>query len=302
MIDNEKYLIKWRDLILKASKALKDSNFSEYDNIMSNVLQVSNLLRDNAELTYECKNFGTANYIIEDAMPFLFLKNKNIVKEIINTIKEDKNLLGQFLFFDTLKKYNQEFNVDNYVNEAFNLVKDKLVIKTIDESNAKLFNLIKKYSICPSEKISQDKMLFFEHCDKLFKTKKKLSTISAINESLNLIKNYTSKNFNNINRTDNLVEEIEKFEKKYSCTNDDEKKIIKALISKNYSINEKENIFSDIKNDCLVQINELKKISTSNEIDDLNLIENEIKTKEFNNDTLIEDLTKLLDIKDILIK
>ena len=169
MNKENKYILEWRNNILDAAKALNENNFSMYDKLMNEVSNNYNSYKRDVALTYECTNFGISNYIFEDALPSLFKTNKKVIKEFVNTIKEDKNLLNQHKFYQALKNINEHTDIHTYINEALLLVKEGIDIKTLNESNDKLSKIIKENGIRPSSEINEDVLKYFESCDFLFK-------------------------------------------------------------------------------------------------------------------------------------
>ena len=183
MNKENQYIIEWRNNVLDAAKALNENDFSTYDKLMNIAESNYKLYKREVALTYECKNFGMANYIFEDALPQLFKSNKNAVKEFVNTIKEDKNLLSQFQFYKSLEKNNNNVDTSEYVTETFNLACESIDMKSLKESNKKLSNIIKKYNIKPNDFIPEEKMKLYENCNYIFSTKKKLTNLMEMKTS-----------------------------------------------------------------------------------------------------------------------
>lgn len=306
MNENNKYILQWRDLVLKAAKALENKDFAMYDKLMGESDIVYNEYKKDTELTYECTNFGMSNYIFENALPFLFKKNKKAVKEFISTIKEDKNLLSQFQFYKALEKYNDKIGANEYVNEAIKLAKNNINTKTINESNGKLATIIRKYGIKPSEEIGEESLGLFESCDFLFKNNAKLTNLTKINENINKVIEYTTKNYNAINESQikDFNKLVENFESKYgSLLNEEERDFVKEItdFKKNGNDEKKMKLFNKFKNECIVTIDKLISESNDDEKDGLIAIKNQITSKEYCSETLVKDMAKLLEIRDVLV-
>lgn len=305
MDETNKYILNWRNIVLKAAEALNKKDFELYEMLMQKANDSYEEYKRDSALTYECKNFGMSNFIFEDALPKLFKTNKKAVKEFITTIKEDKNLLYQFQFYKALEKYNKQVKSSDYINEALNIVYDNIDIKNINESNKKLSDIIKKYNIKPNDFISEENLKLFESCDFLFKNKKKLTNLNYINENLNNVASYTEKNYNFISEEkNNVFEDITKFDEKYNkLLNEEEKDFVKEIMSfkNNDNDKKKEILFNKFKNECLNIINNL--ISESNDEDKYGLLEikEQINNKQFCIDTLVKDMAKLLEIRDVLL-
>lgn len=304
MNENNKYILQWRELVLKAAKALEEKNFDLYDTLMKEAEIAYSEYKRECALTYECTNFGMANYIFEDALPHLFKTNKKAVKDFITTIKEDKNLLYQFQFYKALEKYNKNIDSTNYINEALEIVKNNINQKTLNESNEKLAKLIIKYGIKPSETIPSRSMELFESCDFLFKNKKRLTNLTTVNENINRVVNFTEQNYNSINENKtNIFKLIEDFDKKYgSLLNEEEKDFVKEIMDfkKEDKDNKKEKLFNKFKNECLNTINKLISESSEEEKEGLYAIKEQIESKQYCDETLVKDMAKLLEIRDIL--
>lgn len=301
MAKENKYILEWRNNVLDAAKALNENNFSIYEDLMNTANKNYNLYKKDVALTYECKNFGMCNYIFEDALPKLFKENKNAVKEFITTIKEDKNLLSQFQFYKSLEKNNENINTNDYVTESFNLACENINMKTLKESNNKLSNIIKKYNIKPNDFIPQEKLDLFENCNYIFSTKKKLSNLMEMKTSFDNVVSYTKNNFNSLNETkDNGLSKINEFNEKYgNLLNESEKDFIKEMFSS--KLDKKEKLFNNLKNECLNQINKIiSETKNENDLIGLNELKEQITSKMFNENTLVKDVAKLLEINVVL--
>lgn len=301
MNKENKYILNWRNNILEAAKALNNNDFALYENIMYNANNDYQDYKKDVELTYECTNFGMCNYIFEDALPTLFKENKKAIKEFINTIKEDKNLLSQFQFYKSLEKNNDNINTSEYITESFNLACENIDINTINESNKKLSDIIKKYNIKPSDFIPQEKLDLFENCNYVLSKKKKLTNLMEMKNSFDNVVSYVKNNINNLNESKksnlNLIDE---FNTKYgNKLNESEKLFVKEMISSKTT--KKETLFNNLKNECLKQLDKLKlEAKTDNDKLGLNELEDQIKSKIFNESTLIKDVAKLLELNVVL--
>ena len=302
---NNKYILQWRELVLKAAKALEEKNFDLYDTLMREANIAYDEYKRDSALTYECTNFGMANYIFEDALPTLFKSNPKAVKEFISTIKEDKNLLYQFQFYKALEKYNKGISSKDYVTEALEIVKNNINKKTISESNGKLAKIISAYNIKPAQTIPSENLGLYESCDFLFKREKVLTNLREINENINTVVNFTEKyyDFTNEGDTKNFFSMVENFEKKYnSLLTEEEKDFVKEIMDfkKEDKDNKKEKLFNKFKNECLETINKLLSESSDEDKEGLLAIKEQILDKQYCAETLVKDMAKLLEIRDIL--
>lgn len=300
-----KHISAWRDCVLKAAKALEEKNFVLYESLIDEATKEYEEYKRETALTYECKNFGMANYIFEDALPKLFKNNKKAVKEFINTIKEDKNLLSQFQFYKALEKNNDKIDTKEYVVESLEIATSRVNPKTINESVKKLNNIIKKYNIKPNDFISENDMKLFEDCHYVFSNKKKLNNLLEVNDSINSIVEYTKNNYNLIKEDNkNYLKLIENFEAKYNnLLTEEEKDFVKEIMDfkSEDRNNKKEKLFYKIKEECVSTIDKLLSEASDEDKSGLNAIKEQIMPKTYCSETLIKDMAKLLEIRDILL-
>jgi hypothetical protein len=301
-MENNRHILQWKDYVDKAYESLKNNHFDEYDDFMSKADEIYKLYREDNKLTYECVNFGMANYIFEDALPNLFKTNKKLVKEFIETIKNDTNLLNQFKFFNALKNINEGLDKRLYISDALQILKNNINVKSLNESNKKLYKIIKENNIRPREIIHENELKYFNSCDYLFKNNPKLNNLNSINENLNTVIEYcsykpingSSLDFNNM---------MESFETKYkNVLTEEEKSFVKDIIDtkSDNATEKKETLFNKIKSECIETLNTLLESSDNDEKDGLKTIKGQINNMMFCENTLVKDIAKLLEIRDIL--
>ncbi len=301
-MENNRHILQWKDYVDKAYESLKNNHFDEYDDFMGKADEIYKLYREDNKLTYECVNFGMANYIFEDALPNLFKTNKKLVKEFIETIKNDTNLLNQFKFFNALKNINEGLDKRLYISDALQILKNNINVKSLNESNKKLYKIIKENNIRPREIINENELKYFNSCDYLFKNNPKLNNLNSINENLNTVIEYCSyKPINSSSLDFNNM--MESFEEKYkNVLTEEEKSFVKDIIDtkSDNATEKKETLFNKIKSECIETLNTLLESSDNNEKDGLKTIKGQINNMMFFENTLVKDIAKLLEIRDIL--
>lgn len=305
-MNKNKHIIRWNKIISEASNALENNDFLLYESLMENVNEAYKSYKKDRSLVYECSNFGLANYIFEDALPTLFKSNKNAVKEFISLVKEDKNLATQVRFYQALKKYNSSLDAKDYLNEMIELTTQNINPRTLNESMKKVSNIMKKHEIKPNERLSNELVGLFESCDYLFKNKKKLTNLSNVNEAFNNVVSYMqSHSENKVNESKKSFNTlIDEFEKKYgNMLSEAERDFVKEITQakENDKNNKKEKLFNKLKNECLSLIDKLLSESNDDDTSGLNAIKEQITSKDFCHETLVQDMAKLLEIRDILI-
>ena len=301
-VEENKYILQWKDCALKAAKALNEKNWQLFDELMSKANEYYEQYKEDIQVADEYSNFGVYNEMFENALPLLFKENKKMVKKFISTIKEDKNLLNQFKFIKSLEKYSNELDAVSYINEALSLFHSNVDIKTIDKSNAKLYSILESNGIKIDKSVIKDKAHLFETCDYLFKNKKKMTNLSDVNLKIKDLSESIVKSNKKVNENKkDSFKLIDEFETKYgSLLNEQEKDFIKEIFNNNSKDAKKEKLFNSLKNECLNIINTMIKESSEDEQYGLNAIKEQISSKEFCNESLVQDIAKLLEIRDIL--
>jgi hypothetical protein len=305
MSNTNKYISEWQNYISKMKEALEEKDFAKFDTLNNMVNEVYQKYKEDVELTYDCQNFGMAEHIFEDALPNLFKTNKKAVKEYIKTIKEDKNLLSQFQFFDALKKYNCDSNGKEYVNELLSLALENIDYKTVNESNSKLYNIIKKYDIKPSKLIDNEEISLYENCNFILTKKKKVSNLTEMTNSIKSVGDYIENHKTSLNENSNNVYSlIDEYDTKYnSMLTEEEKTFVQELIdAKSAGASQrKEKLFNKFKNECISIVNTMLNECDSESKEQLLEVKEQLLNKEFCHETLIKDMANLLEIRDILL-
>jgi hypothetical protein len=252
-------------------------------------------------------NFGVLNHIFEQQLPTLIKNNKRAVRDVIKTIKEDKNLLGQFNFYNAVK--------NQYKGDAANLVESKEVLErlaeisvkginqaTVKESNKKLKNIMLENNIIPTEFIDEENKQLYE-CGHIILTRKKTtSNMIPLIESYHNICQYMEKHKNDrVKNGKNIDEIIREFEEKLKTNlNESEISFVQQITDFRTPIAEqrKEKLFNKFKNECIEKVNAMLKEDAENvELIDLN---RQISEMKFDKNNIVKDIAKLLEIRDIL--
>ena len=85
--------------------------------------------------------------------------------------------------------------------------------------------------------------------------------------------------------------------------NEEERDFVKEItdFKKNGNDEKKMKLFNKFKNECIVTIDKLISESNDDEKDGLIAIKNQITSKEYCSETLVKDMAKLLEIRDVLV-
>lgn len=304
-MEKNKYTSQWNETAKKAGEALTEGNIEVYETLMEQLDKIADGYKRDLELTYECNNFGLCNAIINDNLVSLFKENKRAVGSITKLIKEDKNLNAQYNFYLAMEKCPEATDARSYIKESLELLKQRINKETLAESNKKLGSMIKKYGLKAEKSISDKDIALYEACDYLFAASPKLSNISTISASMERLCEFVNGNKKPIEesvggKSPNKL--IEAYEDKVSkLLNEDEQAFLKDIIEAKNPEGKKEKLFSSLKNECIKAAEALIAESSDEDKENLYAIKEQISNKEFCSETIVSDIAKLLEIRDVLL-
>lgn len=293
--------------IMKA--ALYKEDYDVYDAAKGMLEEAVDSNKHKARLAKELSttNFGVLNHIFEEQLPSLLKTNKKAVKEVIKTIKGDSNLLNEFAFYNTVQnayRNSSESTVDaNRLLESLSsIATQRIDVDTVKKSNAKLRDVMVENGVIPSDFVEQDKRRLYEACDTLLTMKKTSANMLPIMESFDCICKYMdSKKEEPVQKHKTIDELTEEYEDSLRTNlNEDEVAFVKQITDFKTPIAEqrKERLFNKLKEDCISKVNEL--MSKGDEKQELAELKSKIEEIKFCNETVIKDVAKLLEIRDIL--
>jgi hypothetical protein len=241
-------------------------------------------------------------------------KGKKLYKDFLKIIKEDETLRSHFIVYKNIenKTSKSEIEANEYLKENLTLlekyrdVRGKKV-KSITEGNHKLLNLLKKYGYKLDGKPSQ----LHECLHNLTTSVKDVSNINEIHESFETVKKWltTPKDNSDLNKNSNkkpvdankfLNIVVEKYNDKYSTISEEEKKIIKSILSENDS--EKELLLKEMSEEVISIINK-SLIDYRNNIEvKVKLLETKdvIRDLKYDKNSFKEDILKIYELKNNL--
>ena len=232
MKEYNKYVKKWQDLTIQMNEAMQKDDFELADRLLKESNEAYNRYKECSSIpdANRSMSFGELNYMLENELPNLFSKNKAALKECTKLIKEDKNLLSQFKFIDSLRKYNCNGNAKEYVNESLSLVKNSIDKKTLKESMDKFALLLAKYEI-GGQTINEDISRYFKDCEKVLVEDKKLSNLTEYTNAINSIADYIESHKSPIAENKKSIEAMsEDLEKKMANLTEEEQSLVKDII------------------------------------------------------------------------
>lgn len=287
-------------------EALKRNDFKAYEIVRDLLDESISECKHEKELMKEMDtcNFGILNHIFENELPLLIKTNKKGVKNVIKTIKEDKNLIGEFNFYNVLKnKYTEDISnivtssaLINELVESIDINKD-----TLKDSNKKLRKVMMENGIKPSEFVDSESKKLYESGDVILSSKRTPNNVIKLAESYKNVSEYMNAHKKHINESKGLEELVLEFEDKLKETlNESEISFVQQITDFRSPIAEqrKEKLFNSLKNDCILKLNEMLKEDENNA--ELNSLKVQIDEMSFNRDSIVKDTAKLLEIRDIL--
>ena len=303
MDEKLKYQQIWMASMNKAAEAMRAGNIKEAEEHMQEMEDAFERYKEacNYEDSMLDSNFAAINTTLESVMPKLMVKNKKALKECVNMIKEDKNLLAQFKFCNSLRKFNCDTDAKDYINESLNLVAKDIDYKTLKESNRKFAKLLIKHNIKPSE-INESEMAFAKNCDYLLTHKKTLNNLTEFTNNLKSASDYIVENKKLNDRKVDVLSMAEQVEKKLNSLNEAEQALVKDIMMANTTVAEsrRENLFNKIKNECIEKSNKMISENDGDEKERLLNLKETIMLKEYDKTNIVGDIAKLLEIGAVL--
>lgn len=246
----------------------------------------------------ESRNFGVIYNIIESNTKNLCedKSKRKAFSNIIKLIKENKSLKAQFDFFNSLTHPNgYVFNAEQYVNEALSIT-PKINSKIAFKSNEKLISEIKRNKLDELIDINDDTMALYESIEYLLFNKPTYVNLVEYANAKNNVVTYIDENINEEETTEskNINEALNNIIEKYdSLLNDDEKKLIETVMASE----DKKALFEKYQQETLEKIKDTLK---DNDDKDLKSISEDIRNKTYNKQTVLEDISEFIEIKNVL--
>lgn len=291
------------------SEALENNDFKAYEYVKDMLDEAIEDKKHEAELMKEMNtyNFGILNHIFEAELPTLIKSNKKAVREVIKTIKEDKNLLGQFNFYHVIKE-QYKGGVTSKVDERTALetiakiVCEDIDVNTVKESNKKLRKVMIENHIVPSDFVDDENRALYESGNIILTKKKTTANVMPLIESYDAVCQYMKVHKDDDAKSSvdvgKLVREFE--ERLKTNLNESEISFVKQITDFKSPIAEqrKEKLFNKFKNECIEKVNKMLSEDSAN----INLLDlkKQLEEQKFNNETIVKDIAKLLEIRDIL--
>lgn len=254
-------------------------------------------------------NFGTIKDIYAKFLVESYLteskqnKHKKHYKNFIKMISENQILRTQFIVYKNIENgyLSSEVSASDYLKENISLF-NKFSKKDIIKENEKL--LSKTPSDYIFEQNYSDKKVLHESIHNLITLEKKAETINTIHESFEYVKKWltTPKEIVEVkkpkvdaNKFLNIA--VEKYNQKYSTLSEEEKKVLKTIMSSDKT--EKESLLKDMVKESIILINNaIKEFGDNIEVKSRLLEAKDVVYNiGFNEETYREDISKIYDLK-----
>lgn len=305
MKNNKKYQEEFSNYTKIMNEALQKGDFKAYEYVKDMLEEAIEENKHENALMEEMNttNFGILNHIFENELPTLIKTNKRGVKAVINTIKEDKNLKNQFSFYNVIKEqYNDKHDAERILTKLVDIVCEDIDQKSVKKSNKKLRDVMIENNIIPSDFVDEESRKLYENGDRILTTKKSsnnmIQLIESYDEVCDWMKKHNENKKNNGKDVDTMIREFE--EKLQTNLNESEMSFVQEITDFKSPIAEKrkEKMFNKFKNECISKINEMLKEDSDNA--ELKGLSEQINEMQFNKDSIVKDIAKLLEIRDIL--
>ena len=302
---NNKYTKEFSNYINIMNEALKKNDYKAYEYAKSILDEAIEDAKEEDALKEEMNttNFGVLNHIFETELPTLLKNNKKAVREVIKTIKEDKNLKSQFNFYNVIKEqYNGKVaEAREVLDTLVKLVCENVDQASIKKSNNKLRKVMVENGIVPSSFIDEDSMSLYENGNVILTTKRVTENTIPLIESYDEVCKWMKKHAKDKKESKDVDALIREFEEKLKTNlNESEISFVQQITDFRTPIAEqrKEKLFNKFKNECVSKINDMLKEDGDN--DELKALSEQINGMKFNKDSIVTDIAKLLEIRDIL--
>ena len=306
---NNKYQEEFSNYITIMSEALQKDDYKAYEYVKQMLDEAIEDHKHEQELMNEMNttNFGVLNHIFESELPTLIKTNKKAVKKVINTIKEDKNLKSEFNFYNVIKEQYNGSHADmisskEALENLAKIVGENIDLKTVKASNKKLRNVMIESGVKPSNFVDEESRKLYENGDIILTSKRNTNNMISLVESYNAVSNWMDAHKSDkVKDGKNPDEMIREFEEKLKDNlNESEISFVQQITDFRTPIAEqrKEKLFNKFKNECINKINEMLKEDAENV--ELKGLSDQINEMSFNKETIVKDIAKLLEIRDIL--
>lgn len=254
---------------------------------------------DRDKLYGKNRNFGICYRIFENNIVnnMSSKKGKKYINEVTRFIKTNPVLKEQFDIYNSLLNKKDIQDTVKYVDSVVECIDNSgLTRKEIKISNDRLIDLIESNSnINKLIDIDDKDFGLFEDVEYLILNQRNVNNVAEYENAKRCLSEHLKKNISEV--TENYDDKIEKLSEKYQYLSNDEIELTKKILSKD---TDKEQMFENMKKDTLTMIDEAMLSSTAEDKEQWNNIKDIISEKKYNQNELVEDILRFIDIQNSL--
>jgi len=163
--------------------------------------------------------------------------------------------------------------------------------------------VLKENNIMPTEFLTEEEKKLYDAGHIILTRKKNLNNVVALTESLNSLSNYMEAHKNDVVKESvDPSQLIREFEEKLKDTlTESEMSFVQQITDWRSPLAEqrKEKLFNKFKNECIDKVNDMLKEDAGNV--ELEALKKQLEEQKFNKESIVKDIAKLLEIRDILL-
>lgn len=254
---------------------------------------------DRDKLYGKNRNFGVCYRIFENNIVnnMSSKKGKKYINEVTRFIKTNPVLKEQFDIYNSLLNKKDIQDTVKYVDSVVECIDNSgLTRKEIKISNDRLIDLIESNSnINKLIDIDDKDFGLFEDVEYLILNQRNVNNVAEYENAKRCLSEHLKKNISEV--AENYDDKIEKLSEKYQYLSNDEIELTKKILSKDTN---KEQMFENMKKDTLTMIDEAMLSSTAEDKEQWNNIKDIISEKKYNQNELVEDILRFIDIQNSL--
>lgn len=254
---------------------------------------------DRDKLYGKNRNFGVCYRIFENNIVnnMSSKKGKKYINEVTRFIKTNPVLKEQFDIYNSLLNKKDIQDTAKYVDSVVECIDNSgLTRKEIKISNDRLIDLIESNSnINKLIDIDDKDFGLFEDVEYLILNQRNVNNVAEYENAKRCLSEHLKKNISEV--AENYDDKIEKLSEKYQYLSNDEIELTKKILSKD---TDKEQMFENMKKDTLTMIDEAMLSSTAEDKEQWNNIKDIISEKKYNQNELVEDILRFIDIQNSL--
>lgn len=254
---------------------------------------------DRDKLYGKNRNFGVCYRIFENNIVnnMSSKKGKKYINEVTRFIKTNPVLKEQFDIYNSLLNKKDIQDTVKYVDSVVECIDNSgLTRKEIKISNDRLIDLIESNSnINKLIDIDDKDFGLFEDVEYLILNQRNVNNVAEYENAKRCLSEHLKKNISEV--AENYDDKIEKLSEKYQYLSNDEIELTKKILSKD---TDKEQMFENMKKDTLTMIDEAMLSSTAEDKKQWNNIKDIISEKKYNQNELVEDILRFIDIQNSL--